>query len=234
MRKIGVFGKDSRHVRLYEQKLRKAGFETGLKGSDMTISLGGDGTYLLAERKFPGIPKLLVRDSHVCYNCDERFNVDDVDSIIEKIAKKEYRIRPKSKLEAVFNHKPMTCVNDLSIRNKNAWEAIRFGVKVDGKAIHKELIGDGVVVSTPFGSTGYYHSITRKSFSKGIGIAFNNSTIPVKPLLLPENSVITITITRGVAELTTDNDPKTKIFRNGASVVIRKKKKSNASLVSLK
>lgn len=231
--KIGVFGKNKAKLRNFESKLRNAGFKTGLKDADMIISLGGDGTYLLAERKFPGIPKLLIRDKNICYNCDERFTAEDADSIISKLKKRQFRFRPKTKLEARFNGSIMTCVNDLSIRNKNAWEAVRFGVKVDGKTIHKELIGDGVVVATPFGSTGYYHSITRKSFAKGIGIAFNNSTVPVKPIVLPETSAITITITRGVAELTTDNNSKTKIFRNGASVTITKKRTSNAFLVEL-
>lgn len=41
------------------------------------------------------------------------------------------------------------------------------------------LIGDGVLVATPFGSTGYYRSITGGTFSSGLGVAFNNVHTPM-------------------------------------------------------
>ena len=38
----------------------------------------------------------------------------------------------------------------------------------------EKVIGDGLLVATPFGSSGYYRSITGGLFESGIGVAFNN------------------------------------------------------------
>ena len=37
---------------------------------DAVISFGGDGTILLSERLFPGVPKLNVRDRGDCMSCE--------------------------------------------------------------------------------------------------------------------------------------------------------------------
>jgi len=36
------------------------------------------------------------------------------------------------------------------------------------------LIGDGALLATPFGSTGYYESISGGTFTTGYGLAFNS------------------------------------------------------------
>ena len=36
---------------------------------EMVICYGGDGTLLFGEREYPGIPKILVRNSKVCFLC---------------------------------------------------------------------------------------------------------------------------------------------------------------------
>ena len=224
--KIGVFGKNKTKVRKFERLLKENGFKTGFNEAEMIISLGGDGTYLLAERKFPGIPKLLVRDDSICFNCVDKFNADDADEVVSKLRNNAYEIATETKLQAFAKGRIRICTNDLSIRNKDAWEAIRFGLKVNGKVIHKQLIGDGVVIATPFGSTGYFSSITRKSFKKGIGIAFNNATIGIDPLVVEDDSEITANILRGTAELITDNDSRTIMLRKNdrVKVILAKEK----------
>jgi len=72
----------------------------------------------------------------------------------------------------------------------------------------KEFIGDGLVVATPFGSTGYYRSITDSYFELGIGIAFNNSTEQADSLVVKEQRQIKVLITRGPALLYADNQTK--------------------------
>ena len=72
----------------------------------------------------------------------------------------KYKIENQIKLEIIIKGKKILCLNDFVLRNKNPYEAIRFTVN------GKEKIGDGVVVSTPFGSTAYFNSITKKKFKK--------------------------------------------------------------------
>ena len=52
------------------QEVRKAvdseGFEVVEKNPDFIVCYGGDGTVLFSERKFPGVPKLIIKTSRAC------------------------------------------------------------------------------------------------------------------------------------------------------------------------
>ncbi len=91
---------------------------------------------------------------------------------------------------------------------------------VDGESFN-DVIGDGVVISTAFGSTAYFSSIARKSFKKGIGVAFNNTTIGFKPVI-KENPKILFKLKRNKAYLTSDNHSKKIILNEGDVVEISK------------
>lgn len=187
---------------------------------DFVISYGGDGTFLIGERKFPGVPKILVKKSKTCKKCHELH----IKEILKKIINKEYRIKEIPKIKANLKNsfdKELIAVNDIVIRNTLPTEAIRFKVFIDEKEIGM-YIGDGVVIATPFGSTAYFHSITRKSFEEGLGIAFNNTTEIVEPKILDENSEIFIEILRGPAVLVADNNRNFIDLKENDVVIIKK------------
>ncbi len=215
--KIAIVGKDRYVSQYYKRVLKKSGFVYSHK-PDIVISLGGDGTLLLAERWYPGVPKLPIRDKSICYNCDW----NSLHAIISKIRNGKYVIEKKMKLKATVKKRRMVCINEFTLRNASQIHAIRFTVSINGKQINNILIGDGVIVSTPFGSTGYYYSIAKKKFSKGIGIAFNNLTKRMRYLVLNENAKVRISIVRGVALLSHDNDPHMLRLRQGDVIEIRK------------
>jgi len=94
-----------------------------------------------------------------------------------------------------------------------------------------EIIGDGIVVATPsFGSTGYYKSITDSFFEVGIGLAYNNSTEQSDHVVLDENRIISIEITRGPAIIYADNQ-ETSISLNKGDVATIKKSSQTAKIV---
>ena len=69
------------------------------------------------------------------------------------------------------------------------------------------MIGDGVIIATVFGSTGYYKATGGKIFEKGIGISFNNlHNIDEESFVVKENSVVKLAIIRGPAWLLADNN----------------------------
>lgn len=236
IKQLLIVGKNASAVRELQQDLAKHGFTVRSKHPQAVVSLGGDGTYLIAERKYPGIPKILIRDSKVCHQCSD----DDAHDIFYQLRRGEYRIEEHFKLEAAIIRKQdrnansknkhqdkaaaLVAANDITIRNKLPTEALRFTVACTTAPADGELIGDGLVVATPYGSTGYFHSITRQQFKKGIGVAFNNTAAPRRHLLLSDSAVITVTIVRNSAHVAADNNRSLKTVREGDRIIIRKSK----------
>ncbi len=219
--RIAIVGRNSKVVSGYKRKIKFVNSRP-----DIVLSLGGDGTFLYSERRYSGVPKLLIRDRSIC----EKRNVSSLKKIIEKIKSGKYKIKQSIKLEAV-SRKKMLCTNDFSIRNKFPTSALRLSLKINKKRIDKTIIGDGLVVSTPYGSTAYFYSITRKSFNKGIGVAFNNTRKRMKHLIVNDKSNIWVKILRGPALLSADNDPHLIELKENDIVRIKKSKKLARMLI---
>lgn len=227
-----LYGKYGEHPESLDKEVENAGVEVVKENPELVITFGGDGTLLGAERDYPGIPKLPLRDSKFCHVCAPIANGE----VIKLLVKGELNLKEFSKLEAVASDKRLTALNDVVLRNKLPNSALRFEVEVnnDGKIeTFVDLTGDGVVVATVFGATGYYQSITKQVFESGFGLAFNNlhSLLQDAPnkIILGDNFEVKVTIDRGPAILAADNNPEM-VELNGNRTVIIKKSSSLARI----
>ena len=216
---IAVVGAGKEEI---ERLLAKHDLRLERKEPDIVISYGGDGTALRAERQYPGVPRLAVRNSLTCNVCMHH----DLHHALKDIAAGNFTVKEEAKLRAVVKHAKRTteleALNDLNLHYIPP-TALRFKINLDGKKLlatthrhderthllHDVFIGDGLVISTAHGSTGYFRSITRKAFKSGWGVAFNNCVHPARPLILNskgrKKANVTITIVRGPAILFADN-----------------------------
>jgi len=211
--------------RLIEKTLPDYGFKADRKNPDIVISVGGDGTTLYAERIYPGIPKIMVKHSKVCEKCN--VDSDDLSKALVALKEKKYKIIEEIKVEGVINNNPgqkLIGLNEISIHHRIPTKAIRLQIKINGKIIDDEMIGDGIVIATPYGSTAYFYSITRKKFSKGLGLGFNNPKEMMKPIFLNENSVVEAKVVRGYGLVTADNDDRMIPIRKGDVLKVYKSK----------
>ncbi|MAG08736.1 hypothetical protein CMO89_04630 [Candidatus Woesearchaeota archaeon] len=219
--RIAVTGKIREDVEKLKKQIEKCGHKVVDKNPEVVVSLGGDGSFLFAERKFPGVLKLPVRNRNICEKPDK------LKGILKRIEKKDYSVLEHNKVEAKIIKKDSTtvktAVNEVSVRNRDVFHALRFVVKVNGRKVEEELIGDGIVVSTPFGSTGYFYSVTKTNFKKGLGIAFNNITKDIKPMVL-ENPVVRLKVVRNMAVVSADNDENVVFIDEGDAVELKESK----------
>lgn len=192
--KVFTFGKAAKNI---EALVKQLGFEIVQENPDVVISYGGDGTLLSAERQYPGIPKLPLRNSQICNKCAE--HGDEV--MLKKLLSNNLQVKEYKKLETTYLDKTFYSLNDFVIRNSDPTHSIRFTTN------GKYLIGDGIVVATVFGSTGYFKSITGQTFEQGFGLAFNNTTEKVPPVFLDDKATVTFRLARGKATLSFDNSP---------------------------
>ncbi len=221
--KVAIFGKNNSSL---NQLIKSAGFDVVTKNPEFIISFGGDGTLMKSEAAYPSIPKILLKNSAICKKCSPFSNED----VLKRVRNKKFTIEELMKLEVLANDTTLYAMNDIIVHNKDARHAIRYSLSVNDRQIGNAIIGDGIVVATPFGSTAYYRSITDSSFELGIGLAFNNSTEQSDHLVIKENSIIKAKIIRGPAVIYADNQ-ETEINLTENSEIIIKKSKQKAFIV---
>lgn len=206
--KLLLHGKNAKNI---ESLVKSLGFKIVTSKPDVVIPYGGDGTLLTSERLYPGIPKLPIRDSLVCKKCPDH----DEKVLLSELRGGKLKLKEYKKLKTTILYQTFLALNDFVIRNAQPIHAIRFQVTssmsspdlIGGPINNDLLIGDGVVLSTPFGSSGYFKSISGKAFNEGWGLAFNNTTEKISPLYLKDKDIVTFKLVRGIATLSFDNNP---------------------------
>lgn len=200
--------------------LAEEGFKVVEVSPDFILCYGGDGTVLFSERRFPEVPKLIVKTSRSCRRCD--YSPAQLRDVLSTIREDKYCLQKKIKLETKAKGIKLVGLNEIQIHPQLPTQAVRFSLSVNTKE-YEELIGDGVIVATPFGSTGYYKATGGKRFQKGIGISFNNlHNRNLESFVVPEDSTLNLTIRRGPAWLLADNNEDFIELRAKDNITIRK------------
>lgn len=129
------------------------------KDTECILVLGGDGTMLQAARENlkTDIPMIGINMGTKGYLTE--IEVGSLEEALDCLLKGEYHIESRMMLNGVI-HKagcempPMCALNEISITRKGSLAVIHYNVYVNGKLL-KVYSGDGIMVSTPTGSTGY-------------------------------------------------------------------------------
>jgi NAD+ kinase len=206
--KVALTGANGEAIRAL---VEKAGLEVDSRAPDVVISYGGDGTLLGAERDWPGIPKLAIRQTGSAIKCPDH----EDELMLERLARGEISQTVLMKLEGCAKSRRLLAINDIGLHHSMPTSGVRFRVWINEEPYSGEIVGDGLVVATPFGSTAYYRSITRSFFRSGIGLAFNNTTEPLDHLVMTEFDTLRLGVTRGPAVLVADNSLETVTLQEG-------------------
>lgn len=144
------------------QLARENDFQIVDKSSDanIIIAVGGDGTFLQAVRKTGFREDCLyvgVRsENEAGLYCD--FDIDDHDEMVDAMKNSEVEVRRFPVIETTINNEStFSCLNECSVRS-TLIKSIVIDVYID--ELHFETFrGDGLIISTPTGSTAYNKSI---------------------------------------------------------------------------
>ncbi|MBD3824659.1 MAG: NAD(+)/NADH kinase [Epsilonproteobacteria bacterium] len=128
------------------------------KQCDILVTLGGDGTLISAVRRSftYDIPVLGIYAGNLGFLADVGF--DEIEDFVAKLAAGRFRIDERAVLEAkVLKDNEATtfyAFNDIVLTRSSISNMISIKTLVDGKEFNT-YYGDGVIVSTPTGSTAY-------------------------------------------------------------------------------
>ncbi|WP_226036413.1 NAD kinase [Aquibacillus saliphilus] len=129
------------------------------KDANIIVSVGGDGAFLQVVRKtgfrqdclYVGI----ARTNEAGLYCD--FNLDNYDEMMKSIVNEELEVRRFPIIDVTINGEAtFQCLNEASIKS-TLIKTIVIDVFIDNNHFER-FRGDGLIVATPTGSTGYNKS----------------------------------------------------------------------------
>lgn len=212
------------------------------KDLDMILVFGGDGTILRAGREFSqykDTPILGINIGHLGFLSTIEY--DEFKENISKILKNNFRIEKRLMLKSFIKGSGSDVVlyslNDLVVCRGTLSRMAKYKIKINGDEC-MEFKGDGVIISTPTGSTAY-------SFSAGGPIVYPTlrqiSITPICPhspslrtIIIDENSEITITASANDSILYASTDgQKFNLLENDFELTVRKAER-DCNLIMLK
>lgn len=161
-------------------------------GIDFAFVIGGDGTLLKAARFYAKefTPVFGINLGRLGFLSQTK--ECDLKESIEKILKGKYKI--EDRLMLISNDNVMA-LNDFVIKGSSTSRTSRFYLSIDGKFVC-DYMADGLIVSTPTGSTAYGLSAGGPVLSPELDaiviVPICPHTLTSRPLVIPSNEKITI------------------------------------------
>ena len=162
--------------------------------SDMIIILGGDGTLLRTQSKMTKeIPIFGINMGTVGFLTE--IEVKDTFKTLKKILKGDYFIEKRSKLNVSHENHHFNALNEVVIVTDTPSKMLHFEIEVDGEVV-EEFRADGLIVSTPSGSTAYSMSAGGPIVDPNIGAFIIIPICPyklgVRPFVVSDKSEIVV------------------------------------------
>lgn len=222
--KVVISGLEKNDLAHYIRKHHAKDIQIVKSKPEFVLCYGGDGTLLFAERHYPSVPKVMIRHSRVCHNCARLAK----ETILGLLVRGQYSVQEQPLLEVKQGSVTLYGMNDIMVAHEAVNTGLRYHLWLNGEPFGEELLGDGLVVATPLGSSGYYQSITRSTFRQGLGIAFNNSISVIDHMLVSDDTIVKVQVDRGPALVAADNNERMFQLKNRESVIIRRSHRSTS------
>ncbi|WP_423792761.1 bifunctional NADP phosphatase/NAD kinase [Methanocaldococcus indicus] len=119
------------------------------------VAIGGDGTILRAARIANGEPIPIISINMGKLGFLAEFDKENAKEAINKVIKGDYEIERRIKLDTIINSKKLpSALNEVVIITKNPAKILHFEIYVNDTLVD-DLRADGLIISTPTGSTAY-------------------------------------------------------------------------------
>ena len=175
-----------------------------IEGDDFSaaiaLSLGGDGTFLRTAQWVgkKEIPILGINTGHLGYLADVR--ISDVGKCLECVFNGNHRIDSRTMIEVDCAETDVDgwpyALNEVAILKQDTSSMIDMEARI-GDALLANYRGDGLIVSTPTGSTGYNLSVGGPILEPSAPLwaisPIAAHSLTMRPLVVSDDSVFTVT-----------------------------------------
>ena len=169
--------------------------------ADFVISMGGDGTFLKAASRVgaKSIPILGVNMGRLGFLAD--INPEQFASTLDALYHDDYYLESRALIQVETDGAPLgtyrCALNDVAILKRDTASMINIRTCVNGQYLHTYQ-ADGLVISTPTGSTAYSLSNGGPIIVPGTKVFSMTAVAPhslnVRPFVLPDSAVIDLEV----------------------------------------
>jgi NAD+ kinase len=185
---LGYSNPDSPVCHTPIEALTPPGFDSEM---EFAVVLGGDGTVLAASRQVApcGIPLLTVNTGHMGFLTETYLN--QLPQAIEQVMAKEHEIEERVMLNVkVLREQEVLwealCLNEMVLHREPLTSMCHFEIEI-GRHAAVDIAADGVIVSTPTGSTAYSLSAGGPVVTPGVPVL---QLVPICPHSLASRALV--------------------------------------------
>ena len=174
--KLAFIASDAPEAQEAAATLRERYGELGPEDADIIVALGGDGLMLQTVHRFVSAGKAIygMNRGSVGFLMNEYGEDDLPDRLESATVSKIHPLRMTASDVDGLEHQALA-FNEVSLF-RQTYQAAKLEISVDGKVRLEELICDGILVSTPAGSTAYNLS------AQGPILPLNSPLLALTPL----------------------------------------------------
>lgn len=193
----------------YNRDITDGSFSGIGSNADFCIVMGGDGTMLDAAKSLSAysISILGINLGHVGFITDVPSDFDQ-ERIVEMLEKKEYTTEARRMIKTNDGFYNKLALNDVVI-SRSTGKILEFKVRIDNEYAYTAR-GDGLMVSTPTGSTAYAMSaggpIIHPTARVIEVIPILPQSLSCRPLIVNDTSMVDFELISGEAEVFVDGN----------------------------
>lgn len=205
-------------------------FKTIDESYDLFFSLGGDGTILASVNLVKGIDIPIVGINTGRLGFLATIHEENINSYINDILDGKYRISKRSVLEVnstspSLNSESVFALNEVTISRKDTTSMISTDAWIDDEHVGRYW-SDGLIVSTPTGSTGYSLSCAGPIISPQTKALVLTPIAPhnlnARPLVVPDDTKIKLKVSGRENDFLLSTDSRINIIDQEYEVYIQK------------
>lgn len=196
---------------------------------DFAISLGGDGTFLRAASRVgkKNVPVLGVNMGHLGFLAD--IAPDEAEAAINDIFEGKYRFVERSVIEASTENEPFRgnpyALNEVAVLKRDIASMIMIRATINGEYL-TTYQADGLIVSTPTGSTAYSLSNGGPIMVPSTDVLCLTPVAPhslnVRPIVINDNVTVELEVESRSHNFLIAVDGRSEKMQEGTKVTIRK------------
>ena len=206
---------------------------------DILISLGGDGTILRMARLLNGMATPILGINLGKLGFLAEVSLEELDECLTEIISGKYIVEDRMMLQARIGKSKnnMQALNDVVLHQTGSSRMFSVKTFVNGEFLSK-FIGDGIIISTPTGSTAYALS------NGGPIVTPTNHLILISPIcphtltartvVVPEDSIITLKVETATGKIHLAADGQQQAFLQAPVEIIIEKSTLTTKLVKRK